>query len=245
MKVSLFVTCIVDQMFPQVGVAAVEVLSRLGVEVTFSQEQTCCGQPAFNTGYRREAREVALPMIDLFERELKEADYIVAPSGSCVTMIKKFYLELFESDKGTLTRINAVAPRVFEFSDFLANVLGASDVGASYRGKVTYHDCCHLLRELHIAKEPRTLIGQVRNAELVEMDRADACCGFGGTFSVKFPEISTAIDEEKVASIARSGADTLVACDSSCLMQIAGLASRNGVGVRCMHLAELLASKES
>jgi L-lactate dehydrogenase complex protein LldE len=243
MKVSLFVTCIVDQMFPQAGIAAVEVLTRLGVEVSFSGEQTCCGQPAFNTGYREEARRVALPMVDVFEHELQTCDFIVAPSGSCVTMVKKFYRELFESDDARLKRVEAISPKVFEFSDFLVNVLGSPDIDASYRGRVTYHDCCHLLRELRISKEPRQLINAVRNVEFVEMQSSDACCGFGGTFSVKFPEISTAIDQEKISNIARSGADTVVACDSSCLMQIAGLAGRNGLGVRCLHLAELLASR--
>ena len=244
MKVSLFITCIVDQMFPSVGVAVVDVLSRLGVEVTFNGEQTCCGQPAFNTGYRDEARSVALPMIGIFERELETSDYIVAPSGSCVTMVRKFYRELFESDQEVLKRVGAVAPRVLEFSEFLVNVLGSPDIGAKHHGRVTYHDCCHLLRELHISKEPRQLINAVGGVEFVEMEASDACCGFGGTFSVKFPEISTVIAEEKISNIARSGADTVAACDSSCLMQIAGLASRKGVNVRCLHLAELLASRE-
>jgi len=244
MKVSLFVTCIVDQMFPGVGVAAVEVLSRLGVEVTFNSNQTCCGQPAFNTGYRKEARQVALSTVDLFERELRSCDYIVAPSGSCVTMVRKFYRELFESDPAVVKRAEAISLKIFELSDFLVNVLKALDIEASYHGRVTYHDCCHLLRELRISKEPRQLIGGVRGVEFVEMHASDACCGFGGTFSVKYPEISTAIDQEKITNIARSGADTVVACDSSCLMQIAGLAGRSGLGVRCMHLAELLASRE-
>lgn len=244
MKVSLFVTCIVDQMFPRVGVAVVEVLSRLGVEVTFAAEQTCCGQPAFNTGYRQEARRVALPMLDLFERELNECDYIVAPSGSCVTMVRRFYHELFEQDEEIIKRLEGVAPRVLEFSEFLVKVMGSPEIDASFRGRVTYHDCCHLLRELHISKEPRQLIGGVRNVEFVEMEKSDSCCGFGGTFSVKFPEISTVIVEEKISCIERSGADTVTACDSSCLMQIAGLAARRGLQVRCMHLAELLASRQ-
>ena len=240
MKVSLFVTCVVDQMFPQVGVATVQVLRRLGADVSFNPDQTCCGQPAFNTGYREEARGVAALTVELLEHELESADYVVAPSGSCVSMIKKFYPELFEDDPEMKARAERVGERVFEFSQFLVDVLGAEATGASYSGKITYHDSCHLLRELQVSKEPRSLIKSVRGAELVEMDRSDACCGFGGTFSVKFPEISTAIDGEKLASIERSGADTVVACDSSCLMQIQGLLERQGISVRCMHIAELL-----
>ncbi len=230
-------------MFPRVGLAMAELLTRLGVEITFNAEQTCCGQPAFNTGYREEAREVARHMLDVFERELETSDYIVAPSGSCVTMVRKFYVELFADDDKDRLRAERVAARTFELSEFLVRVLGIEDTSASYDGRVTYHDSCHLLRELGIASEPRRLIQQVRGAELVEMDRADACCGFGGTFSVRFPEISTAIAEEKIASIERSGADTIVACDSSCLMQIAGLLARRGSNVRCLHIAELLANK--
>ena len=243
MKVSLFVTCVVDQMFPQVGVATVQVLRRLGAEVTFNPDQTCCGQPAFNTGYREEAREVAVRNLELIEHELESSDYVVAPSGSCVSMIKKFYPELFADDAERKQRAEVISARVFEFSQFLTHVLGVEATGAAYSGKITYHDSCHLLRELGVSKEPRSLIRSVRDAELVEMDRADACCGFGGTFSVKFPEISTAIDAEKAASIQRCGADTVVACDSSCLMQIAGLLARQGSPVRCMHIAELLNCK--
>jgi L-lactate dehydrogenase complex protein LldE len=246
MKISLFVTCVVDQMFPQVGTAAVEVLMKQGVEVAFNPEQTCCGQPAFNTGYREEARKVALHMIDVFERELESADYIVAPSGSCTAMVRKFYSELFRDEPQVLARIGQIARRIYELSEFLVDVLGVEDVGAGRAAastrRVTYHDCCHLLRELGVARQPRLLIKSVPGAELVEMDRAESCCGFGGTFSVKYPEISGAIGDEKIASIQRSGADTVVACDSSCLMQIAGLAARRGLGLRCIHLAEFLAS---
>jgi len=255
MRVSLFVTCIVDQMFPQVGKAAVEVLRKHGVEVVFNPDQTCCGQPAFNTGYRDEARVVALHMIDVFERELESADYVVAPSGSCTAMVRKFYTELFESEPRILNRVNGIAGRIYELSEFLVDILRAPEsagdevadevrgpAGASTGRRVTYHDCCHLLRELGVARQPRLLIQSVGGSELIEMDRSDACCGFGGTFSVKYPEISAAIGDEKIASIERSGADTVVACDSSCLMQIAGLAARQGLNVRCMHLAEFLCS---
>jgi L-lactate dehydrogenase complex protein LldE len=244
MKVSLFITCIVDQMYPQVGEAMVGLLKRLGVEVRFNPEQTCCGQPAFNTGYRREARRVARQMLELFERELETADYIVAPSGSCTTMVKRFYGELFADEAATRARAARVGERLFEFSQFLVEMLGVEDVGASFQGRVTYHDSCHLLRELEVARAPRKLIKAVRGAEFVELEASDVCCGFGGTFSVKFPEISTAITADKVTNIERSGADAVVACDVSCLMQIAGLLSRRGMTVRCLHLAELLASRD-
>ena len=243
MKVSIFITCLVDQMFPQVGVSMVDLLTRLGVEVSFNQEQTCCGQPAFNAGFRQQAREVATHMLDVFERDLESADYIVAPSGSCVTMVRKFYPELFAGTEHN-ARAERISGRIFELSQFLVNVLGVEDVGASFRGRVTYHDSCHLLRELGVSSEPRGLINSVRGVEFVEMERADTCCGFGGTFSVKYPEISSAIAEEKVASIENCEAATVVSCDSSCLMQIDGLLKRRGSGVRCIHLAELLASSE-
>ncbi len=242
MKVSLFVTCIVDQIFPQVGLATVKLLRNLGIEVTFNAEQTCCGQPAFNSGYRAEAREVASHFIEVFERELESADYVVAPSGSCVTMVKKFYRDLFAGDSSMLERVERVGGSTYELSEFLVRVMGVEATGARWQGRVTYHDCCHLLRELNVSSEPRALMRNVEGIEILEMDRPDACCGFGGTFSVKYPEISAAIAEEKVASIHRSGADTVVACDSSCLMQIAGLLGRKGSSVRCLHIAELLAS---
>ena len=244
MRVSLFITCIVDQFFPQAGEAVVETLTRLGVEVDFNPAQTCCGQPAFNTGYRTEARRVAAQMLDLFEAELTWADYIVAPSGSCVAMVRKFYPELFADEPRQQARVRRVGERIYEFSQFLVNVLGVEDVSASLNGRVTYHDSCHLLRELGVSSEPRRLIASVGRAEFVEMDRADACCGFGGTFSVRFPELSTAIAEEKVASIERTRAATVVACDAGCLMQIAGLLARRGSDVQCLHIAELLAARE-
>jgi len=243
MKVSLFITCIVDQLYPQVGEAVVELLTRLGVEVTFNSEQTCCGQPAYNTGHRSEARAVALQMLALFERELRTSDYIVAPSGSCTAMVKKFYGELFAGEKQIQMRAAQVGNRLYELSQFLVEVLGVEDVGAVFNGRVTYHDSCHLLRELGVSSAPRKLIRAVSGAQLVEMNGAEACCGFGGTFSVKYPEISVAMAAEKASNIERSEADVVVACDASCLMQTAGLLSRRGATVRCLHIAELLASR--
>jgi L-lactate dehydrogenase complex protein LldE len=237
MRVSLFITCLVDQLYPRVGADMVKVLSRLGVEVAFNQNQTCCGQPAFNMGYRQEATAAARHMLEIFEEELQSSDYIVAPSGSCVTMVRKFYPLLFK-DSVPLESTK----RVYEFSEFLVDVLGVTDVGANFDGKVFYHDGCHLLSELGVSSQPRKLLASVRGAELIQDGTAATCCGFGGAFSVVHPEISTAIGGDKVAGIERSGADTLATCDAGCLMQIDGLLKRRGSSIRCLHLAELLAS---
>jgi L-lactate dehydrogenase complex protein LldE len=244
MKVSIFVTCLVDQFFPQIGTAMAQLLMRLGVEVSFNPEQVCCGQPAFNSGYRTQARAVAMQTLPFCERELQTSDFVVVPSGSCATMMKKFYAELFRDDAQLRARAEAVGGRVYELSQFLVEVLGQPCVETNFRGRVTYQDACHLLRELGVGREPRMLIEAAVGTEFVEMERADQCCGFGGTFAVKFPEISTAMAEEKVACIERSGADVLVACDAGCLMQLGGLLSRRGSPVRCLHLAELLVSQE-
>lgn len=242
MKVSLFVTCLVDQLWSSVGASSVEVLRRVGCEVEFDDRQTCCAQPAFNTGYRAEAREVAKRFIEIFEESKAEA--IVSPSGSCTAMVRH-YPELFADDRIWLKRAQATAARTHELSAFLVRVLKLDDVGASWSGRLTWHDACHGLRDLNLKTEPRTLIRKVRGADFVEMDNADSCCGFGGTFSVKYPEISVAILDQKIEAIERAKVDAVVAADASCLMQIGGRLSRNGSKVRVMHLAELLAAQES
>lgn len=239
MKVTLFITCLVDQLCPRVGVATVEVLRRAGCEVVFDDRQTCCGQPAFNTGYRREARRFAERFIEIFETT--DAEYIVSPSGSCTAMVRHFH-ELFEGDEAWIARSQRVASRTFELSAFLVNVLKKEDLGAKFDGKLTWHDACHALRELGLKSEPRALLKNVEGAEFVEMRNSDACCGFGGTFAVKFPEISTAIVDEKIAAIEETGADSVVACDASCLMQIGGRLSRLGKKTRAVHIAEILAN---
>ena len=239
-KVSLFVTCLVDQLWSNVGVSAVEVLRRAGCEVEFDNRQTCCGQPAFNTGYRKEARKVAEQFIRLFEE--KEGQPIVSPSGSCTAMVHHFP-ELFEDDEGWRKRAEAIAARTHELSSFLVRVLKVEDVGASWAGRLTWHDACHGLRDLNLKSEPRSLIRRVRGAEFVELENADACCGFGGTFSVKYPEISVAILDQKIEAIERAGVDAVVSGDASCLMQIGGRLSRKGSKVQVMHIAELLASR--
>jgi L-lactate dehydrogenase complex protein LldE len=239
MLVSLFVTCLVDQLWSTVGVSTVEVLRRLGCEVEFDERQTCCGQPAFNTGYRTEARELARRFISNFEESKAEA--IVSPSGSCTAMVHHF-AELFPDDPVWRQRAHTVAARTHELSAFLIRVLKIEDVGATWTGRLTWHDACHGLRDLNLKNEPRSLIRHVRGAEFVELENADACCGFGGTFSVKYPEISLAILDQKIEAIERAGVQAVVAGDASCLMQIGGRLSRNGSNVRVMHLAELLAS---
>ena len=239
MRVSLFVTCIVDQLFPSVGMAMAEVLERAGCEVEFPEAQTCCGQPAFNSGYRDEARAVAVHFLKAFG----DADYIVAPSGSCTSMATHHMQELFEPGDGLRHQAERLGSRVWEFSRFLTDVLGLDDVGARFEHTVTYHDSCHALRELKIKEPPRRLLANVRGLTLAEMDAAEECCGFGGTFSVKFPGVSGGMARTKIDSILRTGADTVVSIDSSCLMQLQGALSRAGLAVRTMHLAEVLASR--
>ena len=241
MKAALFVTCLVDQLCPNVGTATVDVLRRAGCDVTFDDRQTCCGQPAFNTGYRREARKFAERFIEIFENS--DADAIVSPSGSCTAMVKHFH-ELFADDPEWRERAKNVAAKTHELSDFLVNELGVDDVGATLSCKATWHDACHGLRDLGIHDEPRRLLNKVSGLEFVEMENADVCCGFGGTFSVKYPEISAGILDNKIEMIEKSGADTVVASDASCLMQIGGRLSRIGSKVRTKHLAEVLASQE-
>ncbi len=239
-RAAFFITCICDQFFPQVGESAVKVLRRLGVEVTFNPGQTCCGQPAFNTGYRDEARTVAARVLDLYQN----AEYVVAPSGSCTSMVRVFYPELFAGDPKRLRQAEDLKTRFFEFSEFLVKVLKVEDVGASFARRVAYHDSCHLLRELGIEQEPRKLLRSVRGIELVEMKDNQSCCGFGGTFSVKFPEVSVAMGQDKLRAASDAGADVIVANDSSCLMHLAGVIHREGLPLRTMHLAEVLARNE-
>jgi len=230
----------VDQLYPNIGVSIVEVLRRVGCEIVFDERQTCCGQPAFNTGYRDEARKFARRFIEIFEET--DADAIVAPSGSCTAMVKHFH-ELFADEKNWLDRAVQIADKTNELSGFLVNVLKTVDVDASSSGRFTWHDACHGLRELHLRDEPRLLLRNVRGVEYVEMPNADVCCGFGGTFSVKYPEISAGILDNKIESIQAANIDAVVSGDASCLMQIGGRLSRLGSNIKTMHLAEVLASQ--
>ena len=241
MRVSLFITCLVDQLWPAIGASTVAVLRRAGCEVLFDERQTCCGQPAFNTGYRSDARALARRFIEIFDSG--EADAVVSPSGSCTAMVHHFH-ELFPDDAGWRRRAEDLAARTYELGGFLVNVLGVDDVGASFRGRVTWHDACHGLRDLNLHDEPRRLIHCVRGVEFVELVSADACCGFGGTFSVKYPEISAAILDHKIEAIEQAGVRAVVSGDASCLMQIGGRLTRKNSSARAMHLAELLAARE-
>ena len=236
-KASLFATCTIDQFYPQIGEAVVKVLRRLGVDIDFPESQTCCGQPFFNGGYRNEASQLARHFVDTFSGD----NYVIVPSGSCGSMVRSFYPELLKEDPEYLERAQNIASRTYEFSEFLVNVLGVTDVGASFHGKVTYHDSCHLLRELHVADQPRSLIRAVKGADFVEMDDSTSCCGFGGLFSVKYAHISTSIMENKLKAIDASGADAIVANDAGCLMHMSGAMGRMGMRAKPMHLAELLA----
>jgi len=236
-KATLFIQCLVDGVYPEVGQAMAQVLGRLGLELECPTDQTCCGQPAFNAGYRGEARTAARRFIEIFEN----ADNIVCPSGSCVSMVRHHYPQLFDGDAVWRRRAARVAGKTFEFSEYLVEILGVVDTGARFQGRVTYHDSCHLLRSLRVREQPRQLIRNVSGVEFVEMEASDQCCGFGGIFSVKYPGISTAMVDEKVQHILDSTADVVVGCDMGCLMNIQGRLSRIGSGVKVMHIAQLLA----
>jgi L-lactate dehydrogenase complex protein LldE len=238
-RVSLFVTCIIDQLFPNVGIAMADVLARAGCDVDFPEDQTCCGQPAFNSGYREEARTVARHFLKVFH----DAEYVVVPSGSCTSMVSHHFADIFEDHPSEWAAAHALEPKVYEFSSFLTSVLKIDDVGARFDGIVTYHDSCHALRELKIKDGPRQLLAKVKGLELREMDIAQECCGFGGTFSVKFPELSGGMARTKIESIKKTGASTVVSIDSSCLMQLRGALSRAGLPIETLHLAEVLASR--
>jgi len=235
-KVSLFIPCFVDQLSPQVGMDVVRVLRRIGYEVDFPEAQTCCGQPAFNTGYWDEAR----PLAERFVRIFSSAEVVVSPSGSCTTMVKSFYPELLA---GTPLHDDAVrlGGRVYEFTQFLVKVAKVADVGASFPHKVTIHDSCHGLRELHIKQEPRELLKNVRGLELVDLPYGEECCGFGGAFSVKFAMISAAMGDTKAGNIEKSGAEYVTAADPSCLMHIEGILRRKKSTARTIHVASILA----
>jgi L-lactate dehydrogenase complex protein LldE len=235
-RVALFVTCLGDAFYPQVGEATVRLLHRLGVAVDFPLGQTCCAQPAFNAGFHDQARQVAQRNLLLFA----DHEYVVLPSGSCTAMIRLFYADLFAEDPDLRLQAESLASRTYELSEFLSSVMGIDDVGAVFPGKVAYHASCHLQRELGVTEAPRRLISRVAGIEACDAEMSEQCCGFGGTFAVKYPEISSAMLEKKIASLKRAGADTLVSCDAGCLMHIAGRLRRQGMDVRVLHLAELL-----
>jgi len=244
-RVALFVTCMVDMIYPEVGLATVELLERQGVEVVFPAEQTCCGQPAFNAGFWDEARPLARRFVDIFEPLVRsrQVDAVVAPSGSCATMTSHFYSLLLEDDPTYRTRAEFLGAATFELTEFLVDVLGVEEVGAHFDGVLTYHASCHLNRELGIDRQPRTLLSHVEGAEVVEMTAADECCGFGGLFAIKNGEISTAMGQRKTQHIVKSDADVVALCDVSCMTHINGLLSRQGQRVRAVHIAQVLTNQ--
>ncbi|MBV9087354.1 MAG: (Fe-S)-binding protein [Acidobacteriaceae bacterium] len=234
--VSLFIPCFVDQLVPQVGIDTAEVLERIGYRVRFPEAQTCCGQPAFNTGYWDEARDVA----ERFVRIFADSEYIVSPSGSCTTMVREFYRELLK-DTPMLTQAVSVGERTYELAEFLVKVAKVTDVGSTFPHKVTYHDSCHGLRELGLKREGRELLRHVRGLELVDLPYSEECCGFGGTFAVKFPMISAAMGDTKAGHIDATGAEFVTASDPSCLLHIEGVLRKRNSRAQTIHLASILA----
>ena len=235
MKVTLFIPCFIDLVSPQVGVAMVNLLEKLGHVIEYPEELTCCGQPPFNSGYWEDARRVARPVLE----RLQYSEAVVIGSGSCGAMLKKFYPDLF-AGQPEAEAAQALSAKCWEFSEFLVNKLGVTSVGARFPHRVTIHDGCHGLRELNGKRPIRQLLGEVEGLELVEMNEAETCCGFGGTFATKFPMISTAMGEVKCASAAESGAEFMVSNDSSCLLQLRGLMDRTGQPLPTRHVAEIL-----
>jgi L-lactate dehydrogenase complex protein LldE len=239
-NVQLFITCLVDTFFPATGEAMVNVLQRCGVSVDFPSGQTCCGQPPFNAGLRSDARAMAKHTIKVFENAPGD---IVIPSGSCATMVRHSYLELFEGDPVWYPRAKALASRTYEFTEYLVDVLRVTDVGARWDGKLAYHASCHLNRHLGIGRQPRALLAAVRGAEIVELPASDDCCGFGGVFSVEHPELSAEMLKRKIGNLEASGAPTLVLADTGCRMHIAGGLHRQGKSQQVLHIAEILARR--
>lgn len=237
MNVQIFVPCFIDQLYPQVAFNMVKVLEKAGCKVRYNSNQTCCGQPAFNAGFWGEAKEVCTKFLKDFE----SADYIVAPSASCIGFVKNYYGKLFENTSQH-SRAKKIGNRAFELSDFLVNVLQVDDLGASFQGKATYHDSCAALRECKLKQEPRQLLSKVKGLELVEMNDVETCCGFGGTFAVKFEPISIAMGDQKITNAVATGAEYLISTDMSCLMHIDGCNKHKHAGLQVLHLADVLAS---
>ena len=242
MKIAVFIPCYIDQVAPSVGIATVRLLRRLGHEVLFPEEQTCCGQPAFNTGYWSEAAELAARHTRIFLD--CGADVVVCPSGSCGAMQKVFFPMLLEG-QAISADVQALSEITYELSQFLVNKLGVTDVGAKFTGTAVLHKSCHGLRELGARTEARALLDQVQGLQMLELANDEECCGFGGTFAVKVPDVSSAMGEIKVESILASGAEWVIAGDTSCLMHIGGMLEKRGANVRPIHLAEVLASTDS
>jgi L-lactate dehydrogenase complex protein LldE len=237
MKVQLFIPCFIDQLYPSVAFNMVKVLKKAGCDIHYNADQTCCGQPAFNAGFWNESKDVCTKFI----KDFGGHDYIVAPSASCVGFVRNYYGKLFDNSSYH-NEVKALGERLFEFSEFLVNVMKIEDLGASLYGKATYHDSCAGLRELGIKDEPRKLLSHVAGLELTEMMDVETCCGFGGTFAVKFEPISIAMADQKVENAIKTDAQYLISTDMSCLMNLGGYIKNKSVALQVMHLADVLAS---
>ena len=237
-SVTLFATCIVDTLYPEIAEATVAVLERLGIDVRFPEDQTCCGQPAFNSGHWDEARIVAGRNLEV----LRGQGDVVSPSGSCTTMFRHFYAELFHGHPALAAAADDLASRSYELTEYLVDVLGVTDVDAYFPASITIHDACHGLRGLKIKEQPRALLKRVKGARLTELPGAEECCGFGGLFAVKLPHISDAILQRKVDQVEATGAERVVTCDASCMTQINGRLSRQNSRCRALHIAQVLAT---
>ncbi|MBL0344179.1 (Fe-S)-binding protein [Candidatus Villigracilis affinis] len=235
-QVQLFVTCLVDSFFPQTGEAVVDILHRLGIDVDFAPDQTCCGQPQFNAGLRKDARAIAEHTIRTFENTTGD---IVTPSGSCAHMFRHNYPEIFEGDSLWLPRAKALAERTYEFTEYLVDKLNVTDLGATWDGPITYHPSCHTLRGINVDRQPRELLANVKGATLVELPQAEECCGFGGIMSVEHPELSAEWLKRKISNLEMSQAPVLVVTDAGCRMHIAGGLNRQKKSQRVMHIAEV------
>ena len=237
MKVQLFIPCFIDQLYPQVAFNTVKILEKAGCTVAYNTQQTCCGQPAFNAGFWGESKDVCTKFVQDFDG----ADYIVSPSESCAGFIRNNYGKLFENN-AFQSPAKKVASQIFELSEFLVKILGVTDLGASFNGKVTFHDSCAGLRECNIKAEPRALLSQVEGLELVEINDNETCCGFGGSFAVKYDTISVAMADQKIENAIATEAEYIISTDMSCLMHLDGRINHNGQQIKVIHLADILAS---
>ncbi len=236
-SVTLFATCMVDQMAPSIGESTVEVLEYLGLQVNFVQEQTCCGQPAFNTGFRSESLPVAQRWLEIFE---KVNGPIIVPSGSCAAMVRNFYYDLFKHDRNLVERTRILSERLYEFTEFIDRFFGCDAIVGTCKERATYHKCCHLKREIGIDDQPLQMLTNIEGLDMIPLNRDDVCCGFGGAFSVKMPDISAAILDEKLDNIESTQAGMVVAADTGCIYQIQGGLRRRGSPVQVVHIAEIL-----
>jgi L-lactate dehydrogenase complex protein LldE len=237
MNVQIFIPCFIDQLYPTVGFNMIKILERAGCTVSYNQNQTCCGQPAFNAGFWGEAKDVC----NKFIKDFSGKEYIVSPSASCVGFVRNYYTKLFENSS-YLADIKKLRGRVYELSDFLVNVLQFTDFNATLDATATYHDSCAALRECHLKKEPRILLNNVKGLQLVEMNDVETCCGFGGTFAVKFESISIAMADQKVNNAADTNAQYIISTDMSCLMHLDGYMKHKGLDIKVLHLADVLAN---